>query len=287
MDTKMVFENGLVQGQIVDNNQLCEIFKCSPQGGMRRSLSTNSLVIVSNHVASIYDDRWIDGIFHYTGMGQNGDQSLNASQNKTLAQSQSNGVQIFLFEVDKEGEYRYQGAVELAASPYQEIQPDQAKKDRIVWVFPLRLRDGAPAPLSLPEFNATQQARSKKARRLSDVELAEKARNAPKKAGERTVTAVQHERNPYVTLLAKRRANGVCDLCKQPAPFNDSKGEPYLETHHIVWLARKGEDTPQNTVALCPNCHRRMHVIDSEEDREKLKRHTRTLNASNGEEGKD
>jgi hypothetical protein len=30
-----------------------------------------------------------------------------------------------------------------------------------------------------------------------------------------------------------------------------------------------------------------MHVIDSEEDREKLKRHTRTLSASNGEEGEE
>ena len=57
------------QGQILDNNQLREIFKCSPQGGMRRSLTTNTLVIVSNHIESIYDDRWINDVFHYTGMG--------------------------------------------------------------------------------------------------------------------------------------------------------------------------------------------------------------------------
>ncbi|WP_296863638.1 HNH endonuclease [Thermosyntropha sp.] len=32
-------------------------------------------------------------------------------------------------------------------------------------------------------------------------------------------------------------------------------GEP-----HIEWLSRGGTDTIDNTVALCPNCHRKMHV---------------------------
>ena len=66
----------LKQGQILDNNELCELFKCSSQGGMRRSHETNTLVIVSNHVKSIYEDKWIDNVMHYTGMGTSGDQSL-------------------------------------------------------------------------------------------------------------------------------------------------------------------------------------------------------------------
>ena len=59
-------------------------------------------------------------------------------------------------------------------------------------------------------------------------------------------------------------------LCEQEAPFKNTKGEPYLETHHVVWIAKGGEDTIENTVALCPNCHRKMHVVDSEIDRMKL-----------------
>ena len=55
----MSIDIDLKRGQVINNDQLCEIFKCSPQAGMRRSLKTNSLVLVSNHVASIYDDRWI------------------------------------------------------------------------------------------------------------------------------------------------------------------------------------------------------------------------------------
>jgi len=66
----MTLDTGLSHGQVINNEHLCAVFKCSTQGGMRRSLTTNSLVLVSNHVASIYDDRWIGDTFHYTGMGQ-------------------------------------------------------------------------------------------------------------------------------------------------------------------------------------------------------------------------
>lgn len=82
----------------------------------------------------------------------------------------------------------------------------------------------------------------------------------------RTVTSEQKYRNPYIAEAAKRRAKGICQLCGKSAPFNDTKGEPYLESHHIIWLAKGGEDSIKNTVALCPNCHRKMHVINDEND---------------------
>jgi len=50
----MTFDPGLQFGAEIDNDRLCDIFKCSPQGGMRRSKQTNTLVIVSNHIESIY-----------------------------------------------------------------------------------------------------------------------------------------------------------------------------------------------------------------------------------------
>ena len=78
-------------------------------------------------------------------------------------------------------------------------------------------------------------------------------------------------RNANVVRETKKRANGTCQYCNQPAPFFDKKGVPYLEVHHIVWLSRGGEDNIKNTVALCPNCHTRMHVLDEPKDIEKLK----------------
>ncbi|MEY0334745.1 HNH endonuclease [Providencia rettgeri] len=29
--------------------------------------------------------------------------------------------------------------------------------------------------------------------------------------------------------------------------------------HHVEWLANGGEDSVENAIALCPNCHREAH----------------------------
>jgi len=65
----------------------------------------------------------------------------------------------------------------------------------------------------------------------------------------------------------KKLADGICDLCKQPAPFLSANSAPYLESHHVTWLSRGGCDSLDNVVALCPNCHRKMHIRDEELDR--------------------
>lgn len=79
-------------------------------------------------------------------------------------------------------------------------------------------------------------------------------------------------RSAEVVRITKERARGVCQLCKKEAPFHDKKGQPYLETHHVIWLSRGGADSTDNTVALCPNCHTRIHVLDDPMDTEKLNR---------------
>ena len=123
---------------IVSNEEICRVFLCSPQGGMRRSLKTNSLVLISGTRRSIYVDRWDGDVFHYTGMGLRGDQSLYDGQNWTLVSSPKNGVKIYLFTGIEKNRYRFEGQVELAADPYQEQQIDSEGRSRLVWVFPLR-----------------------------------------------------------------------------------------------------------------------------------------------------
>ena len=86
----------------------------------------------------------------------------------------------------------------------------------------------------------------------------------------REVRSAAYERNAYVSEYAKRRALGRCQLCGSMAPFLDKEGKPYLETHHVVWLSAGGSDTVDNTVALCPNCHRKMHILNLENDVIKL-----------------
>ena len=268
----MSFNHGLQPGHTITNDELRAIFKCGSQGGMRRSLQTNTLVIISDHTKTIYEDRWKNDVFHYTGMGLTGDQSLSFAQNRTLAQSPTNNVAVYLFEVFERKVYNYIGQVELANTPYQETQPDQNSDIRNVWVFPLRIV-GETKPISLPDtvIHKKQQKKEKEASELSNAELVKRAKYTKKDAEARQVITTNYERNPYIAELAKRRANGVCQLCQKQAPFNNKKGNPYLETHHIIWLSNNGEDTLENTVALCPNCHRKIHSLNLKTDIRKLK----------------
>ena len=52
--------------------------------------------------------------------------------------------------------------------------------------------------------------------------------------------------------LARRKANGKCQLCNDKAPFLNTDNIPFLEVHYIKWLSKAGKDTIENTVALCP-----------------------------------
>jgi 5-methylcytosine-specific restriction protein A len=65
-------------------------------------------------------------------------------------------------------------------------------------------------------------------------------------------------RDPEVRAWVRQQANGRCEGCGEPAPF-EKDGKPFLEVHHVKHLAQEGSDRPSNAVALCPNCHRRCH----------------------------
>lgn len=272
----MTIIHSLFSGAKLNNAELCDIFGCSPQGGMRRAYQTNTLVIISNHVKSIYDDRWQGDTLLYTGMGTNGDQSLLFAQNKTLAESDTNGVGVYLFEVFIDKEYTYVGPVELCGAPYQEPQRDESGNSRLAYVFPLKVLTGTRA-VSREDQQALDSLRVKKAKKLSDESLKERAEKSRKMPSIYQQLTMQYERSVWVSEYAKRLAKGICQLCLKPAPFENAKGVPYLETHHIVWLAKGGEDTITNTVALCPNCHKKMHVVDDKSDVEILQQRIKQL----------
>ena len=82
-------------------------------------------------------------------------------------------------------------------------------------------------------------------RQVSDADLQQKAETAPAMPKSSTTVSVTFARNRYVAELTKRRARGKCELCRQPAPFTSTSDEPYLECHHIVWLAHGGADLPK------------------------------------------
>ena len=125
---------------------------------------------------------------------------------------------------------------------------------RNVWVFKLVAKN--------------QAIDGKIAALLSSLQTTKK----PRRPGKRTTSSSTYERDPRITELVKLAAKGRCDLCEKDGPFKDKINDfPFLETHHVKWLSDGGKDWIDNTVALCPNCHRKMHHVDDGDDRAKLR----------------
>ncbi|WP_448695586.1 HNH endonuclease [Pseudomonas moraviensis] len=70
--------------------------------------------------------------------------------------------------------------------------------------------------------------------------------------------SISYLRDPQVRAWVRNAANGYCEACGAPAPF-EIFDLPFLEIHHVKPLADSGSDRVTNAIALCPNCHRRCH----------------------------
>lgn len=94
----------------------------------------------------------------------------------------------------------------------------------------------------------------------SSEEIRRKAFEAKGRPQKRFALTEIFDRNPYVISETLRRADGFCEVCESAAPFvRKSDGTPYLEVHHRIPLSDGGDDSLENAVAVCPNCHRRAH----------------------------
>ena len=91
---------------------------------------------------------------------------------------------------------------------------------------------------------------------------------------QRKQTVIQYARDPDIRAWVLKRAGGRCELCSNKAPFVKEDDSPFLEVHHITQLSHGGPDTQENTVALCPNCHRHLHYG---KDRKKKKQQLRII----------
>ena len=166
----------------------------------------------------------------------------------------------------KPKEYTYRGVVKLVENPYQEDQLDERSESRKVWMFPIRPLAGAPI-VAKEDFIAKKIQQEIEMSKLTLEELRLKAiLYSTDNPGTQKVVTTEYIRNTYVSEYAKRVANGTCQFCGKLAPFKDKNQLDYLETHHIIWLSNGGKDALENVVALCPNCHRKMHIINDPND---------------------
>lgn len=75
-------------------------------------------------------------------------------------------------------------------------------------------------------------------------------------------------RDPKVRSAVLARAAGHCEYCGELG-FLKPDGYRYLETHHVIALAKDGADKLTNVIALCPNDHRKAHFSQERESIER------------------
>lgn len=129
----------------------------------------------------------------------------------------------------------------------------------------------------IPSKESTANSDHQQETNLSDIdELRQQAKSEavdsiPETATANTSESQEYSRSQAIVKYVKSRAGGICEGCGEPAPFISNTGRPYLHAHHIHELSSGGSDTPDTVVALCPNCHYRVHHgTDGERFNQKL-----------------
>lgn len=119
--------------------------------------------------------------------------------------------------------------------------------------------------LNMDDVEAEHQAEVAKSLNDDDTVRQQRLAAAPKMPQIIQVVSNAFRRNPDVIAVVRIRANGICEECHSPAPFHRASDDsPYLEVHHRIMLSAGGEDTVANALALCPNCHRKLHYGKSD-----------------------
>lgn len=198
-----------------------------------------------------YDDEFLDdGRFLYTGEGRDGDMTMDGG-NAAIRNHKSDGSELHVFELgDGAWEVTYVGEYEYKDHHWTRL-PDRNGTMRDAVRFELVPAGGLEIDLGNEGING-----------LSTDELYRRAEESVENAPETRVTSSSrntYPRSEVVKEYALRAADGVCQGCESEAPFTGKDGEPFLEVHHLHRRSDGGADHPDNVVALCPNCHRRVH----------------------------
>ena len=199
-----------------------------------------------------YDDELRDdGTVLYYGEGQRGDMTLTRG-NKAIADHAADGRSILMFH--KHYPERYLSFVGEMVLEGWEHRParDADGAIRQAIVFHLRRIEGI-------------VERTEAAPAALDVDLQELRQRALEAAGVRQprvggAPRTVYERSADVRNYVLARASGRCEGCEEEAPFRRADGTPYLEPHHLRRVSDGGPDHPGFVIALCPNCHRRVHA---------------------------
>ena len=213
-----------------------------------------AVVIKATLKDGAYPNAWIDEgrRLKYYFKAINGKFGDHFKVNAAILNNPGLPVLAFVRQSDAE-EFTYRGVFQLVA-PH--VEPDGAK-----W-FELAFATTQPPWVMASEQFIEKQLATRVERAKLDAREARLARlaSAPRKPATTSAFSTVYVRNPDVIAEALHLARGMCGGCNKSAPFvRASDRTPYLEVHHRVPLAAGGDDTVENAIALCPNCHRERH----------------------------
>lgn len=107
-------------------------------------------------------------------------------------------------------------------------------------------------------------------------QISVKAVVTPAENRSRNSTLVSLLKSYYMSCYAENSML-KCECCGEET-FITNAGEPYVEFHHLIpFNIAYGPDHYLNLFALCPNCHRKLHFLSTENKREKYEE----LNSNN------
>jgi 5-methylcytosine-specific restriction enzyme A len=249
------FEEGRIYNRRADVHAK---FGGQQQGGIITPAQYPLVIIITGEegLAHGYADRTRnDGVFEYFGEGQIGDMVLQRG-NLAVASHAADGKSLLLFRKTNEA-LRFVGEM-VYERHHLERAPDREGNERSAIVFELR-------PLSAVAEKTENESAVEPTKSLEELRLAAKESAGifpPERAiGSRNI----YQRSRDVRNYVLARSFGKCEGCKSPAPFSKKDGSPYLEPHHIRRVSDGGPDDPSFVIALCPNCHRRVHAgVDGE-----------------------
>lgn len=172
--------------------------------------------------------------------------------NKAISDHLVNGKLLLLFKALGKGlPVEFIGEFECASIGFG-VAPDADGLDRKTIRFAL-------TPVGTVEPNE-DISETFEAKSLSEMrENAFRAISPPESSNWRIAKQIRRQRSNEIKAYVLRRANGVCELTGENAPFTKANGEPYLEVHHIQRLSDGGIDHPINCAAITPNSHREIH----------------------------
>jgi 5-methylcytosine-specific restriction enzyme A len=240
----------------------------NPQAGIIYGKKDETCVIVTSGgkggESMGYTDRWEeDGSFTYVGQGGKGNQNEHGPGNSKLI-SGERSVLLFTTEEPTAAQrkernsrrkiFTFEGIFEVKQWNFVTVKEGPRANDKIIEFSLVRANN---------IFNSSPATTSEDDIVVKDINFAAlrtKLKNQDSKPREGTLPIREYRiRSKDIVRYAISRAKGNCEYCNKPGPFEDFKGNLFLEVHHIFRLSDDGPDSTKNVAAICPNCHREAH----------------------------